>query len=441
MFMDEARIASRVRHPNVVSIIDVVAEGGELLLVMDYIEGEALSKLIRAERSRNACIDLRVVSKVITDMLSGLHAAHQAKGDDGRQLGVVHRDISPQNVLVGSDGVSHLIDFGVAKAAGRIQTTREGQLKGKLAYMAPEQIFAGKVTSATDIYSASAVLWEAIVGRRLFTGTDANLMYSVLSGIVPAPGELVEGLPKGLDEIVLKGLEREPLKRFATAAEMAEAIEEIIPPASCREVAKWTQKVAAEALQSRSRLLSELESISGKNLALPGAKSDLSPITPVLPLPLASEARSQVVSEQVAMPVEPSSKSAAEGAESGSLASMQGPLVTGNGKPTRWKMLAVSLVSVFALGSFALLWAGRQAKTAERSVQLGSAAQVVSAPLSVQPIVADSAKPAESTVASASTSASVASSPAVSTKPSTGPKVPAGGPAISRSERQNKYGW
>jgi len=145
MFLDEARLAARIRHPNVVPTLDVVATQGELFLVMDYVQGESLSRLIRAARERGHRIPPRIVSSILTGALHGLHAAHEAKNERGEPLNIVHRDISPQNVLVGSDGVPRVLDFGVAKAAGRVQTTREGQLKGKLAYMAPEQI-GGQVT-------------------------------------------------------------------------------------------------------------------------------------------------------------------------------------------------------------------------------------------------------------------------------------------------------
>ncbi|PKN48115.1 MAG: serine/threonine protein kinase, partial [Deltaproteobacteria bacterium HGW-Deltaproteobacteria-20] len=133
MLMDEARLAARIRHPNVVSIVDVVAAGGELLLVMDYVAGESLARLLYRNNKLGTRVELPIAVRVISELLAGLHAAHEVKSDRGLPLDVVHRDVSPQNILVGRDGITHLIDFGVAKAAGRVQTTREGQLKGKLA--------------------------------------------------------------------------------------------------------------------------------------------------------------------------------------------------------------------------------------------------------------------------------------------------------------------
>src|ERR1019366_2190828 len=162
MFLDEARLAARITHPNVVATLDVVSEGEDLLLVMDYVRGVSLSQLSRIMRARGERIPPLIVSGVIAGVLHGLHAAHEAKSETGQRLDIVHRDVSPQNCLVGTDGVARVLDFGVAKAAGRLQTTRDGQLKGKLSYMAPEQIHGATVTRRTDIYAASVVLWETL---------------------------------------------------------------------------------------------------------------------------------------------------------------------------------------------------------------------------------------------------------------------------------------
>jgi serine/threonine protein kinase len=262
MFMDEARLAARIRHPNVVSIIDVVAEQGELLLVMDYIQGESVSRLLKAARLAGGRVEPRIAVKIMTEVLAGLHAAHEVRSERGAPLGIVHRDVSPQNMLVGVDGVAHLIDFGVAKAAGRIQTTREGQLKGKLAYMAPEQIRGGTVDRRTDIYAAATVLWEILVGRRLFKGDEAGLMFAVLTENVPAPSKCAPDVGAKLDAVVMKALSRDPAERFATAIEMADALEAAMLPCSSREVSLWMQELAAQAIQERAALVAEVESMS-----------------------------------------------------------------------------------------------------------------------------------------------------------------------------------
>jgi serine/threonine-protein kinase len=262
MFLDEARLAARIRHPNVVPTLDVVATQGELFLVMDYVQGESLSRLIRAARERQQRIPVRYVSSIITGALHGLHAAHEAKNERGEPLRIVHRDISPQNVLVGSDGVARVLDFGVAKAAGRMQTTREGQLKGKLAYMAPEQI-GGEVTRQTDVYAAAIVLWEALTAQRLLSGdNEGQILAKVLNGDHKAPSAIAPELSPELDAIVMKGLARQPADRYATAREFAIALERCAGLASSTEVGEWVESMAHGALMKRAEKIAEIESSS-----------------------------------------------------------------------------------------------------------------------------------------------------------------------------------
>jgi serine/threonine protein kinase len=272
MFLDEARVVARIRHPNVVPTLDVVAVEGELFIVMEYVQGESLSRLIKTSSSQGSRIPPAYVATIMGGVLHGLHAAHEAKNERGEPLDVVHRDISPQNILVGTDGVARVLDFGVAKAAGRIQTTREGQLKGKLAYMAPEQI-SGIVGRGTDVYAASVVLWEALTGRRLFSGdNDAHVMKLVLENRIAAPSEHVPDLPPALDALVLRGLSREPADRFATAKEMALALEEALPPVAPSKIGAWVETTASKTLVDRSERIASIESNSSLH-APPAAKS------------------------------------------------------------------------------------------------------------------------------------------------------------------------
>jgi len=266
MFLDEARLAARIRHPNVVPTLDVVATEGELFLVMEYVQGESLARLLRASRQRKESPPGRVVAAILADTLHGLHAAHEATSEKGEPLGLVHRDVSPHNILVGSDGAARVVDFGVAKASGRIQTTREGQLKGKIAYMAPEQI-TGSVTRRTDVYAASVVLWEALTARRLFSGeNDAAVMNQVINSKAGPPSQHVEGLDPAWDEIVLKGLEHDEELRWATAREMAMAIEARLPLARATEVASWVESLAHESLAKRAAEVTAVESASDVDL-------------------------------------------------------------------------------------------------------------------------------------------------------------------------------
>ncbi|MBV9948543.1 MAG: serine/threonine protein kinase [Myxococcales bacterium] len=260
MFVDEARLAARIAHPNVVPTLDVISEDGELLLVMEYVHGAALSRLVRLLADRGERVPAPIAAAILSGVLHGLHAAHEARSETGAPLDIVHRDVSPQNVLVGADGVARLLDFGVAKAAGRWQSTREGQLKGKTAYMAPEQISGGVVSRKTDVYAASVVLWETLTGKRLFrSDNEGNLLKLVLHGEVSPPSATAPGIPPHFDAVVLRGLDRDPDRRFATAREMAVAVEGLGPVAPPSEIGAWVERVAAEELRKRALRLEEIE--------------------------------------------------------------------------------------------------------------------------------------------------------------------------------------
>lgn len=263
MFLDEARLCGRIRHPNVVPTLDVVTTAGEIFIVMEYVSGEALSKLLKSAWQKGIQIPPRIAATILSSVLHGLHAAHQTKDEHGRELGIVHRDVSPQNILVGADGVARVLDFGVAKAAGRTQTTRDGQVKGKIAYMPPEQLSGGQVTRQSDIYAASVVLWEAVAGRRLFDGeTEAIVLVRAIEGKVDPPSTYRPELTPEADRVILKGLAREPADRFATAREMAMAIEQTIGLASPSEVGEWVELVAADEIGRRAARIAEIESAS-----------------------------------------------------------------------------------------------------------------------------------------------------------------------------------
>lgn len=258
MFLDEARLASRILHPNVVPILDVVAEGAELFLVMELVPGESLSKLVRTCPEG---LPVPIAVSLAVGMLEGLHAAHNALGEDNQPLLIVHRDVSPQNVLVGVDGVARLIDFGVAKATGNATMTRDGQLKGKVAYMAPEQLRSEKLDCRADIYSASVVLWEMMTGKRYFGNADseAALMLRVISEEASPASRERKDLPPELDAIILKGLARNAEDRFGSAREMAQALERVATPCATRDVARWVAERAGDAVAQRARAIHELD--------------------------------------------------------------------------------------------------------------------------------------------------------------------------------------
>lgn len=260
MFLDEARLAARVRHPNVVPTIDVVATEAELFLVMEYVPGESLAGLLHTSRTAGALVPPACAVRILVDVLSGLHAAHEARDKDNNPLEIVHRDVSPHNILVGEDGITRVLDFGIARARVRSHATREGEIKGKLRYLAPEQLRGATATRCADVYSASVVLWETLTGERLFDGDSDGAVYGrVLEGVVPSPSSVVS-LPPDLDAVVLRGLARNPLARFATALEMARALEAALAPATVTEVSAWLRKMVGPVLEKRSWGVRAIES-------------------------------------------------------------------------------------------------------------------------------------------------------------------------------------
>jgi serine/threonine-protein kinase len=274
MFLDEARLASRIQHPNAVTTLDIIAENDELFLVMEYIPGESLSRLLRLSVERGFTVDPAVMNTILSGALHGLHAAHEARDAKGEPMHIVHRDVSPQNILVGTDGVARVLDFGVAKAAMRLQTTRDGKMKGKIAYMAPEQLRAEAVDRRADIFAAGIVHWEALTGRRLFSGSDVGEVISkVLSAQILPPSAVVSGISEDLDDLVMKALERDAGRRYASAREYAIAIENAGPMLLPRLVGEWVTRIGGETLSRRSekvalveRMTSEHEFSSGEKL-------------------------------------------------------------------------------------------------------------------------------------------------------------------------------
>jgi eukaryotic-like serine/threonine-protein kinase len=277
MFMDEARLAARIRHPNVVSVLDVVHEAGELFLVMDYVQGESLSRLVRAVRP--GVMPPRITTTIIAGVLHGLHAAHEATTEHGEPLHIVHRDVSPQNVMVGTDGVGRVLDFGVAKAAHRAQTTKDGTVKGKISYMAPEQLLSEHVDRRADVYACAVVLWEALTGERLFDGDNqGRIVRKILDETVPVPSSKVAGLRPTLDAAVMKGLEKDPRDRWQTAREFAAALERAMPTAPLTDIGEFVESIAGQSLTERARRLKEIES---RSEILPAVR----PPNPTIPAP------------------------------------------------------------------------------------------------------------------------------------------------------------
>jgi eukaryotic-like serine/threonine-protein kinase len=219
MFFEEAELLKTIRHPNVVGVYGVQQTANFVFMVMEWIEGDSLHSLI-AEAGKRRPIPPELAVRIIADAASGLHAAHELYTEDGLFSGVIHRDVSPHNILIRTDGIIKLVDFGVAKVMGGFDGRGGGQLKGKFGYMSPEQALGLPLDPRSDIFSLGIVLFELTTGRRLFLGrTEAETMQLVISGDVPSPGYFVSAYPQALERIVMRALERRFQDRYSSAEE------------------------------------------------------------------------------------------------------------------------------------------------------------------------------------------------------------------------------
>ncbi len=260
MFMDEARVAARVHHPNVVPMLDVLETPEDLVLVMEYVHGESVARLFLAAKEKGERVPPPVAASIIIDTLHGLHAAHEAKNEQGAHLAIVHRDVSPQNILVGVDGISRLVDFGIAKAAGRLHVTSDNSVKGKYAYMAPEQVRGLPVSRLTDTYAPAVVVLEQLNGEpHIWGASEPETIQKSLTSVVRPPSEIVSGLDPRLDAVLAKGLARDPELRYATARDMALDIEACMAAIRPSEIGSWVARMAGEQLAFRAAVLADME--------------------------------------------------------------------------------------------------------------------------------------------------------------------------------------
>lgn len=272
MFRDEARIASLIHHPNVVAILDVYEAANEQLLVMDYVDGVSLGQLRKELRNKGVAFPPQIALRIVAEALHGLHAAHEQKDMEGVPLQVVHRDATPHNILLGSDGSVKVTDFGIARAAERSAVTTAGQAKGKFAYMAPEQCAGGVMDRRVDVFAMGVVLWELVTGRPLFRGeNDAIIISQITSGQYARPSEVRPQVPKQLDEIVMRAIRPAAQERYATAAAFAEAIESYAPDlggfASPDQVGQLVMDTCGERVQKRRHHVREV--LAGRRPKVP----------------------------------------------------------------------------------------------------------------------------------------------------------------------------
>lgn len=286
MFLDEAKIASLVHHPNVCEIYELGEEGQVLYLAMEWVSGDSLMHVLRIYgdngEARLEAIDLRVAARIVADGCAGLHAAHELLDEGNNPMNVVHRDVSPHNLLLTAEGHVKVADFGVAKALGQThQATVAGQIKGKLAYMAPEQVTGAPIDRRSDVFSAGCILYEATTGQLPFKGEgDHQIMHSLLKGEYALPSKILHGFPRDLEKIIIKAISPNPGDRFNTAREMKIGIDDwlaasgpAVTPPHVAMVVRARIGAVLEKRREKIRVASHVHqsvSASGAIISLPG---------------------------------------------------------------------------------------------------------------------------------------------------------------------------
>jgi serine/threonine-protein kinase len=264
MFFDEARIAAQLNHPNIVQIFDLCQEGEDSFIAMEYLEGESLGYLSSEAVRLRRPLPFAVSAGIIAQVCDGLDYAHRLRDEKGRELRIVHRDVSPHNIIVLFSGMVKLVDFGIAKAASQMHETRVGTLKGKLAYMSPEQCRSAAVDHRSDVFSLGIVLWELFTGRRLFKrDNEAAVISAIVTEDVPNPKTIRPDLPREMAAVALRALRRDPRERFDSAADMGAALREVAlrleQPAGPAEIAAFVRSVFGERARTKQKLIEEIE--------------------------------------------------------------------------------------------------------------------------------------------------------------------------------------
>jgi len=279
MFLAEARIAALLNHPNIVQIYEVGEAEGTYYMAMEYVDGDTLSAVVRAAL-RQQKHSMWPFAAFIAQSARALHHAHHQKDAQGKQMSLVHRDISPQNIMVRRDGVTKVVDFGIAKVSNSGHRTKTGVLKGKVAYMSPEQMRSLDVDSRTDLFALGVVLWELTCGKRMFPNkSDIEIITHVMSNKVPRPTSVVPNYPNDLEWVCMKAMAQDPAHRFQTGDEMADALDEILRRRTDEEkpaLGPYVDELVGESVRERTTDLASSSSMAApvtRNLKTPASGS------------------------------------------------------------------------------------------------------------------------------------------------------------------------
>jgi len=367
MFLAEARFASQIKHPHVCSVLDLGEQDGHLYLVMEWVDGETVSSL--QKRSQDGALPIALATRIAIDAATGLHAAHELESDSGERIELVHRDVSPQNILVTHDGVVKIVDFGVAKATAQAWSvqTESGLLKGKIAFMSPEQAAGEEVDRRTDVFALGLVLYQMITGKHPFrSDTPTATLERIRTAPVTPPRELTPACPQKLSDAILKALEKDPTKRFQTMLELVRALDrglaEIRDPEDGEDLAAFVRGVAGERIERRRAALKEAIRDADRQVR--------DPVGPAIPRPPASVPtldETTLVSEPTLM-----SGAGAREAEEAPRAPSVAPVTVPRRAASR-KTVA-SFAAIGATAICGLLLFGRAASTAPAPLQRVAAA-------------------------------------------------------------------
>jgi TonB family protein len=367
MFIDEAKLAAQLNHTNIIHIYDLGKIGEDYYIAMEYVDGRDLRSIINTSREKRQALPLGLALLIASRLASALDYAHRKKDFEGRELGLVHRDVSPQNVLISFEGDIKLCDFGIVKAVSKASKTQMGALKGKLQYMSPEQAWGRQVDARSDIFSLGTLLFEMLTGQRLFTGeSEMSVLDAVREGRIQAPRDLDPRVPLEVNALVLRALARESKDRYQSAGDLQREIDGILvslkPQPTQRELAQYMQRLfGAEARPA----------------------GEAAKALPVAPAPVAAP---------TATPPPPMSTSAPIAAMAPTASRPDAALeTTGGGKSTLW----IAIAAAAAIGVAAILFLGRSKEAPAPATLETPAATAPEAGASAAPTAAPTAAPVE----------------------------------------------